>query len=85
MQHANQHIEAINKTLAAKVEVSASFFDDKVRDAGSVVVSRGKITVTVHSLPGMTANEATASFLGEAIGLSIAACYLKCPEAFEIT
>ena len=83
MQHSDQHAEAIKRTICVRNEVSASFFDDKVREAGTVTVANGKIHVVVDSLPGITSGDAVGEFLAESIKLAILACWKARPEAFE--
>jgi hypothetical protein len=83
VDHTSQHVEAIKPTVRVTNQVSATIFDDKVRDMGTVTVDGGKITVVLHSTPSMVTNEATRDFLVESIGLGIRACYDANPDSFD--
>lgn len=83
MQHSDQHNEAVGKSVRVKNEVTASVFDDKVKEMGGVTVCGGKITITLHHLPGMTDDAAIRDFLVDAIGLALKACYSTKPDAFD--
>lgn len=83
MQHADQHIEAISRSLLAKNAVSASIFDDKVKVMGFVEIEKGKIKITLDYLPGMITSDAQRDFVVDAIGLSLKACFDKSPSAFD--
>lgn len=83
MQHADQHIEAIRRTISAKNEVSAEVFDDKVKPMGFVTVEKGHIKIRLDYLPGMITSDAQRDFVVDAIGLSLKACFDKNPSAFD--
>ena len=83
MQHADQHNEAIAKTLRKLTEVSAGVFDDKVKQMGTVTVRDGTITVKLDYFPGAISGEASRDFLIDAIGLAIKACFDAKPDAFR--
>jgi hypothetical protein len=83
MQFPDQHIEAIRPTVRVQNAVTASIFDDKVKDMGTVKVENGKITIDLNYLPGMNSGEATGEFLADSIKLGILACWKARPEAFE--
>lgn len=83
MQFADQHISAIRPTVHVRNEVSASVFDDKVKDMGTVTVAAGKISIDLDYVPGMITSADTGAFLIDAIGLSLRACWGARPEAFE--
>lgn len=85
MQHADQHSDAIKNSLRVVQEVRAEIFDDKVRSMGQVLVSNGKITVSLDYLPGMLSDAATRDFLVDAIGLAIKACFDAQRSTFEIS
>jgi hypothetical protein len=83
MQHADQHIEAIGRSLLAKNTVSASIFDDKVKVMGFVEIEKGKIKITLDYVPSMITDEARRDFVVDAIALSLKACFDKNPDAFD--
>ena len=83
MDHADQHREAIAKTVQVRNEVSCSVFDDKVRDCGTVTVGDGKIAITLDHLPSMVSADATRDFVVEAISLALKACFDARPSSFD--
>jgi hypothetical protein len=83
MQHADQHVEAIARTVQSKNQVSASVFDDKVKEMGRVTVEQGQIKIALEYVPGMMTSIGTRDFLVDAISLSLKACYDKNPDAFD--
>ncbi len=85
MQHDDQHIEAIKKTMAVRRETTACVFDDKVKEMGRIKVANGTITVNLDYVPSMISEEATASFLADAIRVAIRECFFADPAAFEKT
>jgi len=78
-----QHLEALTKTIHVTREVTATLHDDKVREMGGIVVAKGKITITLLSVPSMMTAEATADLLADEIRLAVRECYLRDPEAFS--
>lgn len=63
MQFADQHEEAIEPTVRVKNEVTCAIFDDKVKEMGTVTVSKGKIEITLDYIPGMVSPTDTRDFL----------------------
>ena len=53
VQHEDQHIDAIGKTLKSTVSVSCQIFDGKVKDMGSVQVEGGIIKISLDDVPHM--------------------------------
>lgn len=83
MQHEDQHIEAIARTIQSKNQVSAAIFDDKVKNMGHVTVEKGLIKVALDYVPSMVSEAATRDFLIEAISLSLRACFDKNSATFD--
>lgn len=83
MQHSIQHIEAIKQSIRIKDEVSCEIFSDKVKRMGTVTVSGGVITVKLEYLPGLVNGEVTRDFIVAGIGLALAECYNRKPNAFD--
>lgn len=83
MEHEDQHVEAIGKTIQAKNEVSAGIFDDKVRPMGFITVAKGKINIKLDYVPSMISQEAQRDFVVEAIALSLKACFDANPATFD--
>jgi hypothetical protein len=83
MQHEDQHIEAIKRTVKAKNEVSAEIFDDKVKPMGFATVEKGKISIKLDYVPSMITAEARRDFIVDAISLSLKACFDANPDAFD--
>lgn len=83
IEHASQHIEAIQRHLRVTSEVSTSIFDDKVREMGWVKVGAGKIEICFSHLPGMVSKEDQRSFIIDAISLALTECYEAHPDAFD--
>lgn len=83
MQHEDQHIEAIKRTVKAENKVSASIFDDKVKPMGFVTAEKGQIKITLDYVPSMITPEARRDFVVDAISLSLKACFDESPDAFD--
>lgn len=75
LEHVDQHIEAIRPTVKVKEEVTASIFDDKVREMGTITVSNGKILIYLHSPAHLTTDEHTRDFTIASIALGLKACW----------
>lgn len=85
MQHVEQHIEAIAKTVRSTTEVTATFFDDKVREMGSVTVENGSIAIVLDSFPSLSSVDLMGEFIADSIALAIKACWKEKREAFDKT
>jgi hypothetical protein len=83
MKHEDQHRDAIRPTVKVKNEVSAAFFDDKVREMGTVTVDSGKITIELQHLPSMSPDDARRDMILESINLALQHCWDAKKEAFK--
>lgn len=83
IQHSDQHREAIRGALKIRNEVSAEFFDDKVRPMGSIKIEDGKISIGIYHPPSLISSEASGQFLAASIALSLEECWKARPEAFK--
>lgn len=83
IQHSDQHKSAIHSTLRIKNEISAEFFDDKIKPMGSIKIENGKISIAIYAPPSMITNEVTGQFLAASIALAIEYCWNARPEAFK--
>ena len=83
MQFPEQHVEAVRPTIRVKNEVCASIFSDKVKEMGSLVASKGTITIKLDYLPSMVTDEAQAQFVADSIGIAIKEAMLAHLDAFD--
>ena len=83
MEHSDQHIEAINKSVKFTRKTTTQIFDDKIKSFAFLEVENGRIVIKLDYVPMFSSNEATAKFLAEAISLAIEQCYLKNDAPFD--
>ncbi len=83
MEHEDQHIEAIQRTVTALNQVQAAIFDDKVKTMGFVTIEKGQIKIAIDYLPSMITQAAQRDFVVGAIALSLKACFDKSPDSFD--
>lgn len=83
MQHDDQHRDAISRTVRVVDEVTATIFDDKVKEMGRVRVTKGKITIELDHTPSMITDDARRDILFDSIRLGLEACWKARSSAFD--
>jgi hypothetical protein len=82
--HSNQRLEASKKSARCTApSVEVRLFDDKIKDCGSLSVSKGSIKINFDYPLYQTTPEVTGVLIADAISQAVISAFELSPEAFD--